>query len=984
MSSLADWLEQQFDAWSQRIYRALHRDAPPNSVRGYPSVLVAIIAAFTAVMFRCQDKILQGCRPLAVAIIRIEVTFSASRFVRLLQQEGASCTRRVVLTLWPDMFFAIGYAALLASLVLWADRWRRFDTNGLDRSVKAKSAWGGFAVMAIAAGACDLIENICLLIAFASLGGGIKPNAATSLFVFIGSLASFTKWLLLILWLWGFGRAVLRGPRREIIRLLRFSVLAVVVGSIPLLAIPQGQDLLQRLVEGRHPFVRIAAAITALAFAALAVWYCGRKVLDVIPRNTAPSDEDQSEDDYRNWDTFFASQLPRMLGLAVLVLGGAAFAREGDASVWYLVAVVATALGILLYRIWLHPDSQNSPSELTPNVWPPPPTRVFTQSGNRKRLVILIVVTLVAAFLAMDPFEFVPWYVRGPNETERQLLILRLAGALCLGVACAFYLFVYFLRYTFRFKTFVLAASGERVELPFRTAHPTLFRYLMWVSFASLLVATLFTLTPPTFARFVGSIAILSIFAANTVFLGSVAVWFGDRKHIPVVRLLLALALLAGLWNDNHQIRMLGDSAPPARPDVSAKIAELLKAPSPNAKPVFLVAASGGGLRAAYWASLALATIQDSVPTFSQHVFAMSGVSGGSLGLAFFAALTADERDVARRDTTQCPTLGTRGALATCVHNFMDDDFLSPTLAKMLAPDFAQRILPYPFKILDRATALEASWEDSYEHITLRATFDSSLITLANRSTAGVPSPLLFFNATHVETGRRYIASNVTFDSTIRDAQDVYTLLNHDMPLSVAVHNSARFTYVSPAGHLDPTTGSELGRLVDGGYFENSALVTLSELIAAIDRHPNAASVAPVVLYLCNDPLTCPRDIEQETSTAVKATSVNELLSPVRAILHARDARGSLARAQLAHSSAVEFLQLNVCDSLVRIKDSVSTDVADRTRDRVVSPPLGWNLSKIVRDWMDRSLAGSVPTDSTTCQGKNAVVMRRVYELLKE
>ena len=58
--------------------------------------------------------------------------------------------------------------------------------------------------------------------------------------------------------------------------------------------------------------------------------------------------------------------------------------------------------------------------------------------------------------------------------------------------------------------------------------------------------------------------------------------------------------------------------------------------------PVYIVAAEGGGLYAAYQTAKLLGRMQDLCRNFAQHVFVMSAVSGGSLGAAVFSGLTQE------------------------------------------------------------------------------------------------------------------------------------------------------------------------------------------------------------------------------------------------------------------------------------------------------------------------------------------------------
>src|SRR5258706_2825494 len=78
--------------------------------------------------------------------------------------------------------------------------------------------------------------------------------------------------------------------------------------------------------------------------------------------------------------------------------------------------------------------------------------------------------------------------------------------------------------------------------------------------------------------------------------------------------------------------------------------------------PVFVVAAQGGGYYAAYHSGLFLARLEDRCPSFADHTFAVSSVSGGSLGAAVFAEgmRLQSQHKVRAHDETPCA----EGALA--------------------------------------------------------------------------------------------------------------------------------------------------------------------------------------------------------------------------------------------------------------------------------------------------------------------------------
>ena len=152
------------------------------------------------------------------------------------------------------------------------------------------------------------------------------------------------------------------------------------------------------------------------------------------------------------------------------------------------------------------------------------------------------------------------------------------------------------------------------------------------------------------------------------------------------------------------------------RPDLRAQLDDWLsrhaaKLKDPKARvPLYVVNAEGGGIRAAYWTVTVLGEIQNQHPAFAEHLFSLSGVSGGSLGSAVFVALLAQQREDKMLDVKKT------------AQAILSEDFLSPVVASMLYPDLVQRFLPIPIARFDRAATLEQSWERAWRmHVPARA-----------------------------------------------------------------------------------------------------------------------------------------------------------------------------------------------------------------------------------------------------------------------
>jgi hypothetical protein len=669
----------------------------------------------------------------------------------------------------------------------------------------------------------------------------------------------------------------------------------------------------------------------------------------------------------------------------------AAFAIAGLAPYWFIGAVAIGMVAIYAERRWITDKS------------------AFEKKARVRFYTVLIAAAGGFALLAASGN-----FASDPPEIHR----LRWTSGGCLAAAWLLYFYFQYRRvgppdWVKRLFGWVKRPFAWLIHDPESVAvgdHVARNRRALWVTAktqarikqhafiaagASALIVLLFTFVPVSAGRFLGPVWVLGVAIANIVFLGSLLIRFGTHNRLPVVRLLLAVAVVFSIWNDNHIIRTLPRKATARRPQFPAYYARWDSGTmTRESSPIVLVAASGGGLRAAYWTAASLSAIADKNPKFARQTLAISGVSGGSLGAAIFVGLLHDARG--KPDSLPCAAASEvrrytdeiAGPYVRCVHRFMRDDYLSPVLAKMTAPDLLQRFWPVSVKALDRSTALEGSWEASYHSDIGAETFSGGFLDL-NGAGSDPSFPVLMLNATHVESGRRYIATSVRLDSVAHDANDIHDAIGRtlDLPLSVAAHNSARFTYVSPAGRL--SSSDTLGHVVDGGYFENSGLVALQE----INDHLREAGVdRPIyVLYLCNDPVACAADmrpVARTISDKTAPTAVNEVLAPIRAVLHARDARGALARDQLLYSVGKDhFLQLNVCDSVPRLLSRAATladtgsKAFERSRSRVVSPPLGWLLSQLARDWMDASLADSSMPRDGSCRQRNVQVFARLHSL---
>ena len=497
---------------------------------------------------------------------------------------------------------------------------------------------------------------------------------------------------------------------------------------------------------------------------------------------------------------------------------------------------------------------------------------------------------------------------------------------------------------------------------------------MFWVVLAAnLIMMALFT-WPAFYAAGIpvalGAPAILLLALALLAFSGSTLVYAANHYALPILTMLALWAALCSVDNDNHMVRVTAESRSHGfmtrekTPDAQLLKAEQLNGltlasyfqewwtelqlsyPGDGSIPVFIVAAEGGGLRAAYWTAVVLAELEDRTRgtgmPFSRHVFAISGVSGGSVGATLFdASLAARLR--------QTSSLSHREEL----ERVLGGDFLSDTFGYALFPDLLQRLLPIPV-VSDRAIALERSFERAWsaqhrgQALQLTSAFHELWATEPHRV------PLLFLNSTVVETGQRAINYPLASafpqgDASFADTLPVGSVVGSAMPLSTAALLSARFTYVSPAGLIDTrdTAGPRWKRLVDGGYFDNSGATTAQEL-ARVLLESGGPRLRLIVLHLPNAPEPPSARLNAKHKTYSRLEFLSEVFAPVQTLLNTRGARGTQAVSYLGREQAIELLRI-------------------QPQRNPVNAPLGWVLSGQVRHDLSAQLVGCGSSAAAGC-----------------
>ncbi|GEM_PF-1579908 len=469
----------------------------------------------------------------------------------------------------------------------------------------------------------------------------------------------------------------------------------------------------------------------------------------------------------------------------------------------------------------------------------------------------------------------------------------------------------------------------------------------------------------------------------------------------PVVGVLVGWVLIAPTMFSLHTVRIVDPSSnamtPENRQDLAKLFGEWVRACAGDQTPVrpIIIAVSGGASRAALWGERVLFEVEAASGAGKPRVFAVSSVSGGSLGVAPYMAALAAMSDAARcaNDDER------RSQMQLLTKRELSEDAVGPLLAGALLVDipralFSPLLWPPLFHFVtgreprggDRAEALERAFEHLWSGISRKPGepsaigFDKPFLSLfyeGQRIRAGMP--LWIGNGTDMATGGRLLT--VPFSTSpnwpFPAAADVLSTLGADVPISTAINNTARFPYLEPAGELAvgkqerPTLDQRYQpdgtarEIIDGGYFDNEGLQTALDLAAWLRREgPSQAQgrpVEPIIVQATADGDVLPSEAvvrcephADDPSAVARTRRPLQLLAPLLGLYNVRGGHSAVllrgARAAFCPDDKPPIYQ---CDKANGLPVRCITTEARRQRffhfylsaDGDKPVPLNWVLS---------------------------------------
>ena len=367
-----------------------------------------------------------------------------------------------------------------------------------------------------------------------------------------------------------------------------------------------------------------------------------------------------------------------------------------------------------------------------------------------------------------------------------------------------------------------------------------------------------------------------------------------------------------------------------------------------DAVPMVFVAAPGGGIRAAYWTASVLDELEAEALCGPAPIFAVAGVSGGSVGTATWLSTPADASEEVAR-------IADEAALAATVAGLFGRDALVPFHGITQAYD-------------DRAALLERGWEHGWEEdptslvdpwVTASGQADWAPISLLHGSSSTTGCRTVVTNAGRMGAtdqgpcldaarGDGPLEATATLLTGVRAGDDDgpatggQLVMTHGLRSSTAALLSARFPVVSPSALVIGPCGPDVGDdctgthyVVDGGYYENTGLLSIAELLPEVEAwiaQHGPAGLPDVETWVVIANNAAP-------TAATPPGRPNEILLPLTTKLNS----------EVLSPTALT-------QGLTEATDGRIVDVRPGWRP-AITPPLGWSLSPTTMCEMDRDIA---------------------------
>ena len=479
------------------------------------------------------------------------------------------------------------------------------------------------------------------------------------------------------------------------------------------------------------------------------------------------------------------------------------------------------------------------------------------------------------------------------NQAEEDLTLLFVSN---LAVAIMFFIIA--------FNSFDLLANWFK---------PYFYGGIILSALAVFVVYGIFNFIPETTSK-INPLSVLLICLTAIYTFSFILVFAGKKLRFPLFSFALIGALVLGKVNANRDgfthYNLKEHATSYERPALRAYINKWLEArrdvildADDEGYPVLFVSSEGGGSRAGLWAFLIHSYLEEQTngAYFENHLFSLTGASGGGAGNAMFFATAqhGQNTDATIEYRTQ------EGEMHYKASEVYANNYLSSSIMGLLGRDLIQNVLGI-FCFENRGELLQNEWQFAHNRVfNLKEDLLKKDILSFYESAhkKGLVPPLLMMNSSHTQTGKYSVISPVNIQG--EDAFcGYYDFLEHlktarkadkSIGLDAAMRINAAFPYITPLGEV-----KDMGLFGDAGYYDNIGGTVTENLMTVFEEVLETKPALKKKLKL--NSMLIYSAIDNETSQELAV--VTQLQAPIQTLMNVR---GGHTKEMMARLDKVHF-----------------------------------------------------------------------------
>lgn len=276
---------------------------------------------------------------------------------------------------------------------------------------------------------------------------------------------------------------------------------------------------------------------------------------------------------------------------------------------------------------------------------------------------------------------------------------------------------------------------------------------------------------------------------------------------------------------------------------------------------VYLVSGQGGGSRAGYWFLSNMYELDSKLENFYENLYSVSTVSGSSSGAQMFIASKNYYDTSPKQARIISEEIYTKNYLSSAIYGILLGDFLESVntsfgnAEKDRNAHFQKEEITAFIESHSSAGSIQKNTKKNPKDF---FTNDYMYQYIQDSKEKKYQTPLFFLNTTVIENGKKAVFSPVLLNSSIYSREfkdckknkktdhalftlyeDAYGIFRNcelsrftDVPMSACVNASQSFPIINAYSYLHG-----VGRLADGGVFENSGTSTTMDVYMTLKRY---------------------------------------------------------------------------------------------------------------------------------------------------